>query len=166
MTWLTLTSLVCYIMVRKSYNLDNMVIIFRNRRTFIRILALRVAQWINSSHIHLWLHSDILSRFRITHSLSLLRNRVWSREVPMLWYMVWPNRDSNPRSTILEANMLTITSHGLEIRKCNCILHFSVIVKFLFSSWEYFVQILWIKQSTNCKIQQDLMISLHLREQN
>jgi hypothetical protein len=38
-------------MVRKSYDLDNMVIMFRNRRTFIRILALCVAIYTKYSQL-------------------------------------------------------------------------------------------------------------------
>ena len=58
------------------------------------------------------LHSDTLSWFRANQSLLFLLNAVCLAEmqqIPIVWSLIWTDRASNPRSTALEANTLTIT---------------------------------------------------------
>ena len=58
------------------------------------------------------LHSDTLFWFRSNKSLFLLLNAAClteKQQIPILQSLVWLDQGSNPRSTALEASMLTIT---------------------------------------------------------
>ena len=69
-----------------------------------------LAHWINSLWIDMSLHSDTLSWFRANQSLLFLLNDACLLEkLQILKTLVWPDQDSNSRSTVLEASLLTIT---------------------------------------------------------
>ena len=70
-----------------------------------------LAHWNNSPRIDMSPHLDTLFRFRANQSLLFLPNAAClaeKQQIPILQSLVWPNRDSNPRSTTLEASTLTI----------------------------------------------------------
>ena len=61
-----------------------------------------LAHWNNSLRIDMSLHSDTLFWFRANQFLLFLRNSAClaeEQQIPILLSLVWPNRDSNPRST-------------------------------------------------------------------
>jgi hypothetical protein len=71
-----------------------------------------LVRWNNSLRIDMSLHSDTLSWFRANQSLPFLLNATWlaeKQQIPLLYSLVWPDWGSNPRSTAIEASMLTIT---------------------------------------------------------
>ena len=71
-----------------------------------------LAHWNNSPRIDMSRHSDTLFWFRANQSLPLLlyaRCLAEKQQIPILYFLVWPDRGSNTRSTALEANTLTIT---------------------------------------------------------
>jgi hypothetical protein len=58
-------------------------------------------------------NSHTLSRFRANQFLLLLLNNEYlteQQQITILYSLVWPNRDSNLRSTALEASLFNITS--------------------------------------------------------
>ena len=58
------------------------------------------------------LHSDTLYWFQANQSLVFLLNAAcWAekQQIPILLSLVWPDQDSNPRSTALDVSTLTIT---------------------------------------------------------
>ena len=68
----------------------------------------------NSPSIDISPSSDTVSWFRANQSLlSLLNVACLARSITYQFYnlwLIWPDRDSNPRSTALEASTLTITT--------------------------------------------------------
>ena len=70
------------------------------------------ADWNNSPRVDMSLHLDTLFWFRANHSLLFPLNAeclAEMQQIPILYSLVWPDRGSNPRSTALETNTLTIT---------------------------------------------------------
>jgi hypothetical protein len=71
-----------------------------------------VLDFINNPTVRHNGHSDTLFWFRANQSLLFVLNAAFLAEkqhMPILLSMVWPDRGSNPWSTTLEANTLTIT---------------------------------------------------------
>ena len=71
-----------------------------------------LVHWNNIPHLDMSAHSDTLSFFRAYQSLLFLLNATClaeKQQIPILQFLVWSDRDSNLRSTTLEASMLTIT---------------------------------------------------------
>ena len=90
------------------------------RSTFSWIFIV-IAHWNNSSWIDMSPHSDTLSWFRANTSLLFLLNVAClaeKQQIPILCFLVWPDRDSNLRSTALEASTLTITPLILMCKQC------------------------------------------------
>jgi hypothetical protein len=76
------------------------------------ILFIVLAHWNNSSQIDMSSHSDTLSWFIADQSLPFLLNAAClaeKQQIPILYYLVWPDRGKNPRSTTIEASTLTVT---------------------------------------------------------
>jgi hypothetical protein len=72
-----------------------------------------LAHWNNSPRVDMSLHSDTLFWFRANQSLLFLLNAAClaeKQQIPILKSLVWPDRDSNPRSTTFDASTLTIPS--------------------------------------------------------
>jgi hypothetical protein len=70
-----------------------------------------LAHWNNSPWEDMSLHSDTLFWFWANQSLLFLLNAACLAEkqhIPIVKSLVWPNLDSNPRSTALETSTLTI----------------------------------------------------------
>ena len=70
----------------------------------------------NCLRVDMSLHSDTLFWFRANQSLFLLLHAAWlaeKQQIPILKSLVWHERGSNPRSTTLRANILTI-NHAVE----------------------------------------------------
>ena len=68
-----------------------------------------LAHWNNSPWSDMSLLSDTLFWFRANQSLLFLLNAaclVEKQQIPILLSLVWPDRGSNPRSTVLEASTL------------------------------------------------------------
>lgn len=66
----------------------------------------------NSARIDMSLHSEAIYWFRTNQSgFSLLSVAYFAekQQIPILLCLVWPKRDSNSWSTVLEENTLTIT---------------------------------------------------------
>ena len=71
-----------------------------------------LAHWNKSLWIYMSSYSDTLSWFRANQYLLFLLNTAClaeKRQIPILYFLVWPDPCSNPRSTALEKNTLTIT---------------------------------------------------------
>ena len=71
-----------------------------------------LTHWNNNPRIDMSLYSDTLFWFRANQSLLFLLNAACLAEkhqIPILKCLVWPDQDSNPRFTALEACTLTIT---------------------------------------------------------
>jgi hypothetical protein len=66
----------------------------------------------HSPQVDMSFYSDTLFRFRANQSLLFLINAACLAEkqhIPILYPLVWPDQDSNPRSTALETSKLIIT---------------------------------------------------------
>jgi hypothetical protein len=75
-------------------------------------LLIVLAHWNNSLQVDMSPHTDTLFWFQANQSLLFLLNAVCLEEkqqIPISKSLVWPDRGTNPRSTTLEASMLTIT---------------------------------------------------------
>jgi hypothetical protein len=71
-----------------------------------------LAHWNTRRRIDTSPYSDTLSCLRTNQSLLFLLNAAClaeKQQIVILYSLVWPDRDSNPRSTTLEASTLTIT---------------------------------------------------------
>ena len=83
-----------------------------NKTNTLSLVFIVLTHWYNSPLIDLSPHSDTLSGFRVNQSLLFLHNAVClveKQQTPILQFLVWSDRGSNPRSTALEASTLTIT---------------------------------------------------------
>ena len=98
-----------YIMTR-TYFCEMMMMSALYSTNTLRIFKV-LAHLINSPLIDMSPHSDTLSWFHANQPLLFLPNTVCLAEkqhIPILEFLVWPDRGSNPRSTALEASTLTI----------------------------------------------------------
>ena len=71
-------------------------------------IILVLAHWNNSPQVDMWLHSDTLFRFWPNQSLFIFFNAAClseKKQIPISSILVWPNRDSTPRSTTFKACM-------------------------------------------------------------
>ena len=60
-----------------------------------------LAHWNNSPRVDMSLHSDTSFWFRVNKSLLFLINDAClaeKQQIPILWSLVWPDRDSNLRA--------------------------------------------------------------------
>ena len=73
----------------------------------LSLIFIALAHWNNSLRIDMLPHSDKLSWLWTNQSLLFLLNAATNTNFKSF---VWPDQSSNPRSTPLEASMLTITS--------------------------------------------------------
>ena len=101
--------------------LNFLAVLCREQVTFNEIMMMSLcsefdfivlAHWNNNPRVDMSLHSDTLFWFRVNQSWLFLLNDVClveKQQIPMLKSLVWPDRGSNRRSTILETNTLTIT---------------------------------------------------------
>ena len=84
--------------------------------TYIKPISLSGAHWMVVLYcvVSIYITTDrtTYKRFRTNQSFLFLFNAqclAEKQQIPILYYLVWPNRGSNPRSTAIEACTLTIT---------------------------------------------------------
>ena len=90
-------------------------------RSTLRWIFIVIAHWNNSSWIDMSPHSDTLSWFWVKQSLLFLHNAAClaeKQQIPILCFLVWPDRDSILRSTALEVSTLTITPRIVMCKQC------------------------------------------------
>jgi hypothetical protein len=78
------------------------------------LILISLAHWINSLHVDMLLHLNILSWFWANQSLLLLLNITClseKKQISILYFFAFqPDLRSNPRSAANKASMLSITS--------------------------------------------------------
>ena len=84
--------------------------------TYIKPISLSGPHWMVVLYcvVSIYIVTDrtTYKRFRTNQSFLFLLNAqclAEKQQIPILYYLVWPNRGSNPRSTAIEACTLTIT---------------------------------------------------------
>jgi hypothetical protein len=78
----------------------------------VSLIFIVLVHWNNSLQVDMSLHSDTLFWFRANQSLFLLRNTLCSAEkqqIPILRFLIWPEKSSNPQSSALDTSTLTNT---------------------------------------------------------
>ena len=90
-------------------------------RSTLSWIFIVISHWNNSSWIDMSPHLDTLSWFWVKQSSLFLFNVAClaeKQQIPIFCFLVWPDRDSNLRSTALEVSRLTITPPIVMCKQC------------------------------------------------
>ena len=113
-------------------------------------LLIVLAHWNNSLQVDMSPHTDTLFWFQANQSLLFLLNAVCLEEkqqIPISKSLVWPDRGTNPRSTTLEASMLTsipLMQYIYVSNKKMNISHLNWQLGSVSSKWLFLILYIWL----------------------